>query len=73
MKAEIALKKIGIRLREIRRLKGHSSYEYFAYEFDMNKITLKNMEQGKNFEISTLLKVLEILEVSPEEFFKGIK
>jgi transcriptional regulator with XRE-family HTH domain len=73
MKSDVALKKIGARLREVRRAKGYSNYEYFAYEFEMNKITIKNMEQGKNFEIATLLKMLEILGVSPEEFFKGIK
>jgi transcriptional regulator with XRE-family HTH domain len=73
MKASVALKKIGTRLRTLRRLKGHSSYEYFAYEYDLSKNTLKNMEQGKNFEMATLLRVLEILKVSPEEFFKGIK
>jgi transcriptional regulator with XRE-family HTH domain len=73
MKSQLALKKIGARLRELRRKKGHSSYEYFAYEYDLSKNTLKNLEQGKNFEMLTLLRILEILEVTPEEFFKGIK
>jgi transcriptional regulator with XRE-family HTH domain len=73
MKAELALKKIGARLREVRRKKGHSSYEYFAYEYDLNKVTVGKAEKGENIKLSTLLKIMEILEISPEEFFKGIK
>lgn len=73
MKAETALKKIGARLREVRRKKGHTSYEYFAYEYDLNKATMAKAEKGGNININTLLRILEILEVSPEEFFKGIK
>lgn len=73
MKAEIALKKIGARLREVRKKQGHSSYEYFAYEYDLNKVTVAKAEKGGNVNMATLLKILEILDVSPEEFFKGIK
>lgn len=73
MKTDVALKKIGERLREIRKAKGHTSYEFFAYENELSKITMGKMENGRNFEMTSLLKVLEILKVSPEEFFKGIK
>lgn len=73
MKTEKAFKKIGERLRELRKEKGHPNYEYFAYEYDLSKITVGKIENGKNFEMLSLLRILEVLEVSPEEFFKGIK
>jgi transcriptional regulator with XRE-family HTH domain len=73
MKPDTALIKIGSQLRKIRKQKGHGSYEYFAYENDLNKITIMNIERGKNFEMFSLLKILDILGVTPEEFFKGIK
>jgi transcriptional regulator with XRE-family HTH domain len=73
MKPELALKIIASRLRELRKEKGHTSYEYFAYQYDLNKVTVGKAETKGNINLATLLKILEILEVSPEEFFKGIK
>lgn len=73
MKSELALKKIGARLRQIRKEKGFSNYEYFAYQFDLNKRTVGKIETGKNFEMETLLRILEILNVSPSDFFEGIE
>jgi transcriptional regulator with XRE-family HTH domain len=73
MKALLASKKIASRLREVRKEKGHTSYEYFAYEYDLNKVTVGKAERGSDIKMSTLLKILEILDVSPSEFFKDIK
>lgn len=70
---KLYLKKIGARLREIRKQKGHPNYEYFAYENDLSKITVGKIEKGNNFEMASLLKILEILDVTPAEFFKGIE
>lgn len=67
------MKLIGDRVKELRREKS-SNHETFAYENDINRISLYRLENGKgNFTINTLLKVLRGLDVSPEEFFKGIK
>jgi transcriptional regulator with XRE-family HTH domain len=73
MDKNLALKKITARLRELRKQKGHSSYEHFAYEYDLNKVTVGKAETKGNINLDTLLRILEILDVSPEEFFKGIK
>lgn len=73
MKTQLALKRIAERLREVRRQKGHSSFEYFAYEYDLNKATVGKAETKGTVQLATLLKIMEILEISPEEFFKGIK
>jgi transcriptional regulator with XRE-family HTH domain len=73
MDKNLALEKIASRLREIRREKGHSSYEHFAYDYDLNKATVGKAETKGTVQLSNLLRILEILEVSPEEFFKGIK
>lgn len=73
MRTQLALKKIAARLREVRKQKGHSNYEYFAYEYDINKHTVGKAETKGNIQLGTLLRLLEILEISPEEFFKGIK
>lgn len=66
------LKKIGKKLRELRIEKGYSSYDFFAWENKMPKTTYLNMEQGKNFTMTSLMKVLDIHGVSLEEFFKNL-
>lgn len=67
------LKAVGMRLREIRREKGYGSYDFFAWENKISPSTYRDMERGGNFTILTLRKVLQKLDVTPEEFFKGVK
>lgn len=64
------LKKIGERLRKIRKEKGYSSPDKFAYEHDINRSQYGKYEAGsEDFRMSSLLKVLNKLGVSLEEFF----
>lgn len=73
MDPDLKLKKIGERLRELRKKKGYNSYETFSYDFNLNKQTVQRAETGENIRMRTLITLLEIFEVSLEDFFKGIK
>lgn len=64
---------IGKRLRELRIEKGYRSYDFFAWENKIPRMQYLNMEQGKNFTLKSLLRVLDIHKISLEEFFKGFK
>ncbi len=67
------LEAIGEKVKELRKTK-ESNHEVFAYKNDINRVSLYRIENGKgNFTMNTLLKVLRGLEVTPEDFFKGIK
>jgi len=66
-------KPIGKKLRKIRIEKGYSNYDFFAWENNLSPKQYLNMEQGKNFTINSLIRILEIHEMTLEEFFKGIK
>ena len=68
-KVEIALGKFGERLRYFRKLKGFSNYEHFAYEVDISRSQYGKYESGGNIKLSTLIKILNFLEVSLKEFF----
>lgn len=68
-----SMQKIGKRLRELRIKKGYSSYEAFAWDYEMTRQTIGRAEQGKNITLETLIKILKIHKVSLEDFFKGIK
>ena len=72
MKTEIQLKSIGRHLREIRKEKGYSSAEIFAYENSLNRVSYWRIENGQNFTMKMLLKILDIHGMSLEEFFSSM-
>ena len=67
------LAKIGKRVRELREKTIGESYEVFAAKNGINRISQYRLEKGRNFQMSTLLKVISGLSVTVEGFFKGIK
>jgi hypothetical protein len=67
------IKAVGKRLRELRIENGYTSYDFFAWENKIPRMQYLNMEQGKNFTLKSLLRVLDIHEMSLEDFFKGLK
>jgi len=68
------IKRIGDRIKELRIQKGYTSYETFAFEFDLPRVQYGRLEKGAaNFHIASLLRILDIHKISLEEFFKGIK
>lgn len=66
---EEQLKKIGEKLKTLRISKGHTSYEYFAFENNINRAQYGRYERGQNMNILTLIRILEIHEITLEEFF----
>lgn len=67
------LKAIAIRLKDLRKAKGYNNYEHIAYELGMSRSAYWRLEQGNNFEIKTLIKICIVLDLTLEEFFKGIE
>lgn len=66
------LEAIALRLKELRKEKGYTNYEHIAFELGMSRSAYWRLETGVNFELKTLIKVCRLLNVSLEEFFKGI-
>ena len=64
------LKKIGAKLRRLRIEKGYTNYETFAFTHNISRAQYGRYEQGQDLRLSSLLKVLKALEVTPEVFFK---
>lgn len=63
---------IALRLKELRKEKGYSNYEHIAFELGMSRSAYWRLESGVNFELKTLVKICKLLNVTLEEFFKGI-
>lgn len=66
------LTQIGKKARLVRKHK-FSNYEHFAKLNNLNKVTVSNLESGQNVTLKTLIEVLDILDISLEDFFKDLK
>jgi len=63
------IKKIGERIKQFRIERGHSSYEIFAFEHDIDRSQYGKYERGADMRLSSLIKVFSALDVTFEEFF----
>lgn len=64
------LKKLADRIKELRIKKGYTSYEYFAYDHNIPRAQYGRYEKGEDLKFSSLLKVLQGLDISLKEFFE---
>jgi transcriptional regulator with XRE-family HTH domain len=63
---------VGLKIKKLRLEAGYFSYETFAIEHDLSRAYYWQVERGRNISTNYLFKLLEIFEITPEEFFKGI-
>jgi transcriptional regulator with XRE-family HTH domain len=64
------LEKIGSKLMELRKKKGYTSHEDFAYDFNIPRVQYWRIEKGRtNVTIKSLCRLLMIHKMSLEEFF----
>lgn len=61
---------LGKRIKALRIAKGYTSYETFANENNINRPQYWRYENGQDIRFSTLLRILDALDVTLEEFFK---
>lgn len=63
--------KLSTRIKTLRKAKGFSSAENFAYDIEISRIGMGKYEAGNftGIQMSTLLKIIDGLEVTPSEFF----
>ena len=65
------LKKIGKKLKDIRKLKGYENSDDFAYDNEINRSQYGKYEAGvQDMRISSLLKAVNALGLTLEEFFR---
>ncbi len=69
---ESKILKIAEKIKLLRKGKGFTSYETFAFEYEINRVQYWRIETGRNITLKTLLKVLSIHKISLETFFKDL-
>lgn len=63
------LENLGERLKEIRREKGYTNYEQFAFDNEIPRAQYGRYEKGHDLRFSSLLKVLKAMDISLKDFF----
>ncbi len=65
------LKKVGKRIKTLRKSKGFNSYELFSYDIEVSRSGMAKYESGAfdDIRMRTLLKIIDGLGMTPKEFF----
>jgi len=66
---EKQVQQLAKRIRSIRKAKGYSNYEYFAYENNFPRAQFGRYEQGEDLRYTSLMKVIKAFGMTPKEFF----
>jgi len=65
----IQLANFGLRLRKLRKERGYTNYEHFAYQNGFNRVQYGRYENGANISFKTLVNLLAALDISLAAFF----
>ena len=60
---------LGKRIKKLRKEKGFTNYEFFAYENRIGRSQYGKYEQGVDMQFSSVLKLIEMHGLSVKEFF----
>ena len=67
------LKRVGLKLTELRKQKGYTSHEDFAFDHDIPRVQYWRIEKGQtNVTMKSLIRLLAIHKLTVEEFFSGL-
>lgn len=70
--AEDTILQIAEKIKTLRKEKGFTSYESFAFEYEINRVQYFRIEKGQNITIKTLIKVLAIHNLTLQQFFSDL-
>ncbi len=68
-KKDANIQKLAKRIKAIRKAKGYSNADFFAYEHDISRSQYSRYEQGEDIRFSSLMKLIKAFKMTPEEFF----
>jgi transcriptional regulator with XRE-family HTH domain len=66
---EEQIKNLGKRITQLRKKKGYSNYEFFAYENRIGRSQYGRYERGTDMQFSSILKLIEMHGMTLKEFF----
>lgn len=60
------------KIKRLRKEKGFRSFEAFANEYHLDRVQYWRVESGANITFKTFFKILEIHNITPQEFFSDL-
>ena len=70
---DATLRKIGVKLKDLRVKRGYTSHEDFAYDNDIPRVQYWRIEKGNaNLTMKSLARLLAIHKMTIEEFFVAL-
>ncbi len=66
---EKQLHNLGERFKKLRKERGFSNYEQFAFDNEIPRAQYGRYENGEDLRFSSLLKVLKAMNISLKDFF----
>jgi transcriptional regulator with XRE-family HTH domain len=63
---------IAEKIKSLRKEKGYTSYETFAFDYNINRVQYHRIEKGQNITLKTLINVLKIHNLTIQDFFKDL-
>lgn len=60
------------KIKQLRKAKGFTSFEAFANEYDLDRVQYWRVESGTNMTLKTFFRILEIHNITPQEFFSDL-
>lgn len=70
---DLRILQIAHKIKKLRKQKGYTSHENFAWDNNIGRAQYWRIEKGSNITIKTLLTILDIHKISLKEFFKDFK
>jgi transcriptional regulator with XRE-family HTH domain len=67
------LKEIALKIKDLRKSRGCKSYETFALDHNLDRKQYWRVENGSNITLATLLKILDIHQISLQDFFSELE
>ena len=67
---DLQITKVAERFKQLRIDKGYTSYENFAIDKEINRMQYWRIENGSNITLKSFFKILQLHNITPEEFFK---
>ncbi len=67
--SEKQLHNLGERFKKLRKERGFSNYEQFAFDNEIPRAQYGRYENGEDLRFSSLLKVLKAMDISLKDFF----
>jgi tetrahydromethanopterin S-methyltransferase subunit G len=66
---EDQIKKLAARITELRKKKGFTNYEFFAYENKIGRSQYGRYEKGVDMQFSSIIKLINMHGMSVKDFF----